>query len=88
MGMMISESASITKSLRGAVAYQAKNTVKVEDDEHESNIKKGEKFYLKKLGQKHYLIDLEKDGGKTALWRGKVAELKAELAATKKHNRK
>lgn len=54
-----SESASLTKSLRGAQAFVARTSIKHEDDEHECNIKKGEKFYLKKLGKRHYLIDVE-----------------------------
>ena len=54
-----SEAASLTKSLRGAQAFIAVTSIKHEDDEHECNIKKGEKFYLKKLGKRHYLIDVE-----------------------------
>jgi len=59
MRIFISESARLTKSLRGATAYIAKSSIKVGDDDHESNIKKGEKFYLKTLGKKHYLMDVE-----------------------------
>jgi transposase len=59
VNVLVSKSARITKSLRGAKAMVAKTRVKVEDDEHESDIKKGEKFYLKKLGAKYYLIDME-----------------------------
>jgi hypothetical protein len=54
-----STSASLTKSYRGAVAYTAKSSIKIEDDEHKSDIKKGEKFYLKTLGNRHYLMDVE-----------------------------
>lgn len=57
--VLVSKSASITKSLRGTIAMVAKSKIKVEDDDHESNIKRGEKFYLKKLGQRHYLLDVE-----------------------------
>lgn len=52
-------SASLTKSLRGAVLCIAKSTIRVEDEDHESVIKKGEKFYLKTLGNKYYLIDID-----------------------------
>jgi hypothetical protein len=54
-----STSASLTKSYRGAVAYTAKSSILIEDDEHKSDIKKGEKFYLKTLGNRHYLMDVE-----------------------------
>ena len=45
--------------MRGAKAYIAKSVVKVEDDDHESNIKRGEEFYLKKIGSKYYVLDVE-----------------------------
>ena len=84
MEIFVSESARLTKSLRGATAYEAKGRVKVEDDDHESDIKKGEKFYLKKLGKKHYVIDLEKDGGKTVYYQFAVDE-KTYNDLAKKH---
>tara|TARA_Y100001963_G_scaffold160259_1_gene269835 strand:+ start:4676 stop:5395 length:720 start_codon:yes stop_codon:yes gene_type:complete len=59
MEIMVSLSAKITKSLRGTIKMVAKRAIKFEDDDHESNIKRGETFYLKKLGNKHYLIDVE-----------------------------
>lgn len=84
--VFISESARVTKSLRGATAYEAKNRVKVEDDDHESNISKGEKFYLKKLGKKHYVIDLEKEGGKTVYYQFIVDEATYNKLAKKHTN--
>lgn len=57
--VLVSQSAKLTKSLRGAKALIAKTSVKVADEDHESSIKKGEKFYIKKLGSKYYLIDME-----------------------------
>jgi len=86
MRIFISESARLTKSLRGATAYEAKSTVKVDDDDHESNIKKGEKFYLKKLGKKHYVIDLEKEGGKTVYYQFAVDEATYDKLAKKHTN--
>lgn len=43
----------------GAVAYKAVGSVKVEDDKHESKIKKGEQFYLVLIKKKFFLIDVE-----------------------------
>lgn len=86
MEIFISESAQTTKSLRGATAYEAKGRVKVEDDDHESNIKKGEKFYLKKLGKKHYVIDLEKEGGKTVYYQFIVDKATYDKLAKKHKN--
>jgi len=42
-----------------AVAYRSVGRVKVEDDKHESDIKKGEKFYLMEFRKKFYLLDVE-----------------------------
>ena len=44
---------------KDAKAYYAKTRVKVEDDKHESDIKKGEKFHLLELRNKFYLFDTE-----------------------------
>ncbi len=84
MKLLISTSASKTKSLRGASAYVAVTTVKVEDETHESSVKKGEKFYLKKLGKSFYFIDVEREGGKDILYQYKIpAKLYEQLS--KKH---
>ena len=42
-----------------AIAYIAVGRIKVEDEKHESNIKKGEKFYLMEFRKKFFLIDVE-----------------------------
>lgn len=83
--MLISVSAKVSKSLRGAKAYIAKSRIKVEDDEHESNIKKGEKFYLKKLGQKHYLLDVEQEKGKEVWYQFPISAKEYETFS-KKHD--
>lgn len=74
MAKLISESARTTKSFRGAKAFIAKTPIKFSDDEHESSIKKGEKFYLKKLGKRYYLIDVEQEGGKEVWYQFKIEE--------------
>lgn len=84
MNILVSKSASVTKSMRGATAHIAKSAVKVGDDEHDSHIKKGEKFYLKKLGKSHYVMDVEKEKGKEVFYQFKV-EKKVYDALMKKH---
>lgn len=84
MKLLISTSASKTKSLRGAQAYIAVSRIKVEDETHESSVKKGEKFYLKKLGKSLYFIDVEREGGKNVLYQYKI-DKKLYDALSKKH---
>jgi hypothetical protein len=72
MAELISTSARKTKSFRGAKAFVAKSPIKFEDGDHESSIKKGEKFYLKKLGTRYYLIDVEREGGKDVWYQFKI----------------
>ena len=60
-------SISATKIRKGilpkeAVAYVAVGKIKVDDDKHESNITKNEKFYLMELKKKFFLIDIEDKG--------------------------
>lgn len=60
MELMISISATSTKSLRGATKLIAKKAIKIKDDEHDAAVKVGDEFYVKKHGDNHYFVD--KDG--------------------------
>tara|TARA_Y100001963_G_scaffold158990_1_gene260725 strand:- start:2799 stop:3359 length:561 start_codon:yes stop_codon:yes gene_type:complete len=86
MAKMLSISARKTKSFRGARAFIAKSPIKVDDDEHESNIKAKEKFYLKKLGTRFYLIDVERERGKDVWYQFKIDE-KLFQSLQKKHQK-
>tara|TARA_Y100001963_G_scaffold158990_1_gene260720 strand:- start:457 stop:1017 length:561 start_codon:yes stop_codon:yes gene_type:complete len=65
MKVQVRLSQSATKARNGvpktAVPYFAKTSVKVEDEDHESNIPKGEKFYLLESRGKYFLFDVEDD---------------------------
>lgn len=57
--IFISLSATLTKSLKGATKLIAKKAFKIEDDDHEANLQKGDEFFLKVLGSRYYFIDMD-----------------------------